>query len=70
MSAELIILSVTGIIALLTYIIKHCRGSECWTKEKCFSIKMDRASISEPPTPPAPPPTPDEPTNIKISSIV
>lgn len=65
MSAELLILSITGALALLTYIVKHCRGSECWSKEKCCSIKMDRAS-SEAPTPTSL----VEPNGITISSVI
>jgi len=70
MSAELLILSITGALALLTYIVKHCRGSECWSKEKCCSIKMDIAS--EPPTPQAPPPSPISlvQPNITTSSVI
>ena len=40
-SVEIIILSVTGIIAMLTYIVKHFKKSECWSKKACFSCKMD-----------------------------
>ena len=68
MSAELLIISITGAIALLTYIVKHCKGSECWSKDNCCKIKMD--IVSETPIPPTPPPSPVEPTHIKISSIV
>jgi len=68
MSAELLILSITGALALLTYVIKHCRGSECWSRDKCCSIKMDRASItSETPTPT---PVDTEPKGITVSSVI
>ncbi len=40
-SVEIIILSVTGIIAMLTYIVKHFKKSECWSKDSCFTCKMD-----------------------------
>ena len=40
-SVEIIILSVTGVIAMLTYIVKHFKKSECLSKDSCFSCKMD-----------------------------
>jgi hypothetical protein len=40
-SPELIILTVTGVIAMLTYVVKHMKTSTCWTSESCFNIKMD-----------------------------
>ena len=40
-SVEIIILSVTGIIAMLTYIVKHFKKSECWSKDSCCVCKMD-----------------------------
>ena len=41
-SVEIIILSVTGIIAMLTYIVKHFKKSECWSKDSCCVCKMDK----------------------------
>ncbi len=41
-SVEIIILSVTGIIAMLTYIVKHFKKSECWSKYSCCVCKMDK----------------------------
>ena len=46
-SVEIIILSVTGIIAMLTYIVKHFKKSECWSKKACFSCKMDKDDKSK-----------------------
>ena len=46
-SVEIIILSVTGIIAMLTYIVKHAKSSECWTTKSCFSCKMDKDDKSK-----------------------
>ena len=43
-SVEIIILSVTGIIAMLTYIVKHFKKSTCWTSDACFSCKMDKST--------------------------
>ena len=40
-SPELIVLTVTGVIAMLTYVIKHMKTSTCCTSESCFSVKMD-----------------------------
>ncbi len=40
-SVEIIILCVTGAIACITYIVKHFKRSECWSKESCFMCKMD-----------------------------
>ena len=40
-SVEIIILSVTGVIAMLTYIVKHFKKSECWSKQACCLCKMD-----------------------------
>ena len=76
MSAELLIISITGAIAVLTYIVKHCRKSECWSKENCFSIRMDSASTASEtstpaPPPPAPPPSPViTKSTINVSSVV
>ena len=41
-SVEIIILSVTGVIAMLTYIVKHFKKSECWSKDSCCVCKMDK----------------------------
>ena len=43
-SVEIIILSVTGVIAMLTYIVKHAKKSTCWTSDACFSCKMDKST--------------------------
>ena len=43
-SVEIIILSVTGVIAMLTYIVKHAKTSSCWTSESCFTCKMDKST--------------------------
>ena len=40
-SVEIIILCITGAIACITYIVKHFKKSECWSKKACFSCKMD-----------------------------
>ena len=40
-SVEIIILCITGAIACITYIVKHFKKSECWSKDSCFSCKMD-----------------------------
>ena len=45
-SPELIVLTVTGVIAMLTYVIKHMKTSTCWTSESCFSVKMDNTKSS------------------------
>ena len=41
-SVEIIILCVTGVIACITYLVKHFKKSECWSKESCFTCKMDK----------------------------
>ena len=46
-SVEIIILSVTGVIAMLTYIVKHAKTSSCWTSESCFTCKMDKDDKSK-----------------------
>jgi len=46
MSAEITILVVTAITASLLYISKHLVTSECWSKEKCCSIKLRASSES------------------------
>jgi len=51
MSAEITILVVTAITASLLYISKHLVTSECWSKEKCCSIKL-RANSQSTITPP------------------
>ncbi len=40
-SVEIIILCVTGVVACLTYLVKHFKKSECWSKDSCFTCKMD-----------------------------
>jgi hypothetical protein len=47
-SPELIILTVTGVIAMLTYVIKHMKTSTCWTSESCFTVKMDLSKSTTP----------------------
>ena len=47
-SPEIIVLSVTGVIAMLTYIVKHMKTSTCWTSESCFSVKMDTTKTPTP----------------------
>ena len=42
MSVEIIILCVTGVIACLTYLVKHFKKSECWSKDYCCVCKMDK----------------------------
>ncbi len=42
MSVEIIILCVTGIVACVTYLVKHFKKSECWSKESCCVCKMDK----------------------------
>ncbi len=42
MSVEIIILCVTGVVACLTYLVKHFKKSECWSKESCCVCKMDK----------------------------
>ena len=71
MSTELLIISITGAIAVLTYIVKHCRRSECWSKENCFSIRMDSASTASETMQPASLPSPIIPhSTINVSSVV
>ncbi len=41
-SVEIIILAVTGVVACLTYLVKHFKKSECWSKESCCVCKMDK----------------------------
>ncbi len=47
-SPELIILTVTGVIAMLKYIVEHMKTSTCWTNESCFSVKMDLSKSATP----------------------
>ena len=47
-SPELFVLTVTGVIAMLTYVIKHMKTSTCWTSESCFSVKMDNTKSPTP----------------------
>ena len=42
MSVEIIILCVTGVVACLTYLVKHFKKSECWSKDSCCVCKMDK----------------------------
>ena len=46
-SIEIIILCVTGTIACITYFVKHAKTSSCWSKEACFSCKMDKDNKSK-----------------------
>ena len=46
MSTEITILAVTAITASLLYISKHLISSDCWTREKCCSIKLRANSQS------------------------
>ncbi len=41
-SVEIIILAVTGVVACLTYLVKHFKKSECWSKDSCCVCKMDK----------------------------
>ena len=41
-SIEIIILCVTGVVACLTYLVKHFKKSECWSKDSCCVCKMDK----------------------------
>ena len=41
-SVEIIILCITGAIACITYIVKHFKKSECWSKDSCCVCKMDK----------------------------
>ena len=51
MSTELLILTITGVIAIITYIVKNCKNSTCWTSDSCISFNMNKnrssADISE-----------------------
>ena len=41
MSVEIIILCV-GVVACLTYLVKHFKKSECWSKDYCCVCKMEK----------------------------
>ncbi len=41
-SVEIIILCITGVIACLTYLVKHFKKSECWSRDSCCVCKMDK----------------------------
>ena len=47
MSVEIIILCVTGVVACLTYLVKHFKKSECWSKDSCCTCKMDKDDKSQ-----------------------
>ena len=47
MSVEIIILCVTGVVACLTYLVKHFKKSECWSKDSCCTCKMDKDDKSK-----------------------
>ncbi len=46
-SVEIIILAVTGVVACLTYLVKHFKKSECWSKESCCVCRMDKDDKSK-----------------------
>ena len=46
-SIEIIILCVTGVVACLTYLVKHFKKSECWSKDSCCTCKMDKDDKSK-----------------------
>ncbi len=46
-SVEIIILAVTGIVACLTYLVKHFKKSECWSKDSCCTCRMDKDDKSK-----------------------
>ena len=46
-SIEIIILCVTGVVACLTYLVKHFKKSECWSKDSCCVCKMDKDDKSK-----------------------
>ena len=46
-SVEIIIICVTGTIACLTYLVKHFKKSECWSKDTCCVCKMDKDDKSK-----------------------
>ena len=47
MSVEIIFLCVTGVVACLTYLVKHFKKSECWSKESCCVCRMDKDDKSK-----------------------
>ena len=47
MSVEIIFLCVTGVVACLTYLVKHFKKSECWSKDSCCTCKMDKDDKSK-----------------------
>ncbi len=47
MSVEIIILCVTGVVACLTYLVKHFKASECWSKDSCCVCRMDKDDKSK-----------------------
>ena len=47
MSVEIIILCVTGVVACLTYLVKHFKKSECWSKDSCCTCRMDKDDKSK-----------------------
>ncbi len=46
-SVEIIILAVTGVVACLTYLVKHFKKSECWSKDSCCVCRMDKDDKSK-----------------------
>ncbi len=46
-SVEIIILAVTGVVACLTYLVKHFKKSECWSKDSCCTCRMDKDDKSK-----------------------
>ena len=46
-SIEIIILCITGAIACITYVVKHLKKSECWSKQACCILKMDKDDKSK-----------------------
>ncbi len=46
-SVEIIILCVTGVVACLTYLVKHFKKSECWSKDSCCVCRMDKDDKSK-----------------------
>ncbi len=41
-SPEILILSITALIACITYLVKHFKKSSCLSKESCCTCKMDK----------------------------
>ncbi len=46
-SVEIIILAVTGVVACLTYLVKHFKKSECWSKDSCCVCRLDKDDKSK-----------------------